>query len=179
MPTVEFSADIFPSVMGYTYGLAGTGSLFNGQTGPVLYTPLLKNSPADQVNMFIAIYKGTKPTTRPSSATVYDSDRLMYFVGGTDFSTSLGPSSLSFSGTTHTCQIITQFVNAQDQSGTATWFALLCRDSSSFGTKHWVTGTVGTSGSGADLIMSNTTITVGQPYKIANLTLTQSSIFTY
>jgi hypothetical protein len=177
MPTVEFSSNAFSTVMGYTYGLAGTGLI--GTVGPALYTPILAHNPGNSVETLIAIYRGTKPTTRPSTASAYDADRLMYFIAGTDFTTSVGPSSVSMSGTTHTCQIITQFVNAQDQSGTATWFALWSRNNSTLATQHWMTGTIGTAGSGADLIMSSTTITLGQPYKIANLTLTQSSIFNY
>lgn len=177
MPTVEFSAGAFPGVMAYFYSLAGTGQIAANR-GPAYYTPILYNSPGQDIYVAIGIYKGTKPTTRPALVSTYDSDRLMSFAANTDFSTSVGPSTLSFSGTTHTCQIITQFVNAQDQSGTATWFALYGRGTS--GTAyHWATGTVGTAGSGADLIMASTAITVGQPYKIANLTLTQSSIFTY
>ena len=177
MPTVEFSPASFASVTGYFYGLAGAG--YTGVTGPIIGTPLLAHSPGNQVNSRIFIYKGTKPTARPTLYSAHDADRLMYFTGSTDYSTSLGPSSLSFAGTTSTLQIVTQFVNAQDQSGTATWFALATYDSSSGGVKHWVTGTIGTAGSGADLIMSDTAITLGQPYKIANLTLTASSVFTY
>jgi hypothetical protein len=102
----------------------------------------------------------------------------MLFSAGTDFTAGVGPVTQSMSGTTHTCQIITQFVNAQYLSGAATWFALASNDASGV-IYHWATGTIGTAGSGADLIMASTAITVGQPYKIANLTLTQSSIFTY
>ena len=71
----------------------------------------------------------------------------------------------------------TQYVAATG-SGTATWFWIATIPNQSNGNYnpastplHQIIGTVGLSGSGADLIMANTTVAAGSTYRIINLQL--------
>lgn len=183
MPTVEFS----PQCLYYTaltmHCMKGYGMPSDNSAASTVATPTLVTQSSYGVYCRINIYKGTRPTTRPSDASIYNVDKLIQFeagdkdAGNNDFSTASG-SSVTLSGTTVTAQIISVF-KAATASGTATWFALVSSNSTFTSVYHWTTGTVGVVGSGADLIISNTNIVSGEQYKIANLTLALSSVFNY
>ena len=173
MPTIEFSSAAHTGVMAHLYSVRGSGSTMNVELQ--YHTPLCEQDTS--VYTDINIYKGTRPTTRQSLMTAVSADLLVRFEVPR-WTATVGPVTQTMVGTTHTLQIISNFTNAS-ASGTATWFAIANYAVSSNTIYGWVTGTVGLPGSGADLIIADTNIVSGQPYKISNLTLTQSSVFTY
>jgi hypothetical protein len=67
-------------------------------------------------------------------------------------------------------------------SGTATWFWWVTRPTYSFDNPdsivHQIFGTVGVTGSGADLEMGSTSVQVGQPYRILNIRINFPSYWT-
>lgn len=80
-----------------------------------------------------------------------------------------------------TPSVITEYQTATG-SGTATWFMFMTRAYSDTGTTapiHRVVGSIGLEGSGADLIMNNTTITAGDSVRVSNLQLSLAGPWTY
>ena len=175
MPTIEFSSVAMTAQMGTMYSVGG--SAYSTTQAANLWTPLLTNGEAGNERVRINAYKGTRPTTRPTLITAFSSDLLVSWAPNL-FTASVGPVTQSMVGTTHTLQIISQLTNAS-ASGAATWFAIANYNTSTNVVYGFVTGSVGLPGSGADLIITDTNIVSGQQYKIANLTLTQTSVFTY
>lgn len=178
MPTVEFSSAMMSSVMDTFYSINGFPNVdIYGDT----FGSRIAIFPANgfyRANCYIGIYGGVRPTTRASSITTHSGSLLVAFSAPSAFSSTVGPVTRAMVDTTHTLQIITNFVTATS-TGTATWFAINQFVQTNNAMNHFITGTVGTTGSGADLIISDTNIVSGQQYKIANLTLTRSSVFTY
>ena len=109
----------------------------------------------------VYIMKGTKPVD-PKIINIPLSDVLL------DFSVSSG--SLLIQPTVNPVVISSTFLPAI-ASGTATWFIIAACNNPGNLVFQSATGDVGTSGSGADLEISNTTVTAGQPYRILNLRL--------
>jgi hypothetical protein len=75
------------------------------------------------------------------------------------------------------CAVTTQYA-AASASGVATWFWWYIADSSG-SIYGQLLGTVGLAGSGADLIMGDTTIISGSNYRIADLRMTMPATYTY
>lgn len=175
MPTIEFSSVAMTYQMGYLYSV--TGGTYSTLNVGAFKIPLcwdVSNSIAR-----IYVFDGVRPTTRPTNLTALLPVRLIEWDGSSTWSSTIGPVTQSLVGTTHTLQI-TSILTTALLSGTATWFAIANHGvNAPYTTYGWVTGTVGLPGSGADLIIADTNIVSGQQYKIANLTLTQSSVFTY
>jgi hypothetical protein len=69
------------------------------------------------------------------------------------------------------------------QAGTATWFWWVSRKSYNYnpqdGIVHQICGTVGVTGSGADLEISSTNVILGNDYRISNLRLQFNTTFTF
>jgi len=107
-----------------------------------------------------------KPYTWNAGAYEY-----VYIWAGTldDWSTSTLLMDSFVYGTTSTDgnnEIIT-YSTSMDQasiSGTATWFSM-----GSSNSNFWVSGTIGTDGSGADLVIGNTTLVANQQYIIGGI----------
>lgn len=175
MPTIEFSSAAMIQQMGEMYSVGGSGYA-PGQTLSIT-TPLCAFNESGNQRVRIIIYKGTRPTTRPTTMATFTPDLLVQYAP-TLWRADAGPVTQTMVGTTHTLQIISNLTNAS-ASGTATWFAIANYDNSTNSVWGFVTGTVGLPGSGADLIIADTNIVSGQQYKIANLTLTQTSVLTY
>ena len=161
-----------------------TSSTSIGSPYPAVSNPVLSSRTGAGLYTRIRIYGGTRPLTRPTDASIYLVDRLVEYraadndPGGSDFSYTQGPVTITSSGSNAVIQVVSLFVNAT-ASGTATWFSLATTNNTSTAVYHWVTGTVGTDGSGADLIITNTSIVSGQPYKITNFTLTIPGVYSY
>jgi hypothetical protein len=81
--------------------------------------------------------------------------------------------------------VLTSIYVAAAQSGTASWFWWLSRPGSGNNTPgntitHQLYGTVGTTGSGADMELPSTTIVSGQNYRFVNLRLALAgTVFTF
>ena len=175
MPTIEFSSVAMSKQMEIMYSVPNLST--TSMPGTTAFrTPLCWES---LVQTRIFALRGTRPTTRPTDLSTISPDILVIWSGTTHWNGDTGPVTMSMVGTTHTIQITSTLTTAQ-LSGTATWFALVNHNTSAPNLVYgWVTGSVGLPGSGADLIIANTNIVSGQSYKIANLTLTQTSVFTY
>lgn len=171
MPTIELSNGAITYTMGHLYYLGGDSTYGGDSLGSLYYTSLLPASSGTSTNR-ISIYKGTRPTVRPTLVTEFSADLLLTW----------DPSSFSYtttvSGTTHTVQMSSSFTNAS-ASGVASWFAIINYSNSTNAISGFVTGSVGTTGSGADLIISDTNVVSGNQYRVSNFALTQSSVFTY
>ena len=181
MPTIEVSAGAFTN---FAYRLTFPA----GVTTPGGNTSLeLKGTPILGVfvngRSVIRIYSGTRDSAWSASSAAIDANKLVEFISSTHYSTTIGPviSTVTGAGTlTMTTQVQTTFAVAT-QSGTASWFMLAVANGNGTGTTLYqkITGTVGVTGSGADLIISDTSITSGQQYKFVDLTFTFPSVFTY
>lgn len=170
MPTIEFSSTAITWTMGHLYYLEGVTTYGGDNVSSAYYTSLLNGSGLSTNR--ISIYKGTRPTVRPTLITEFSANLLLTW----------DPASFNYtttvSGTTHTLQMSSSFTNAS-ASGIASWFAIINYYSSNNGIYGFVTGSVGTTGSGADLIISDTNVVAGNQYRVSNFALTQSSVFTY
>ena len=121
------------------------------------------------------ILKGSVPTNFGglTSWGVRSSDVLL------QFTKAAGEIFLNFPGN-NTVNFNTIYKNAS-ASGTATWFWIMTtRGSGSSGETIFqqMIGTVGTQGSGADMEISSTTVTSGQPYRVIQSTITLPTSWT-
>lgn len=180
MASIELSAGWMTPMP--TRILRNTDTGIAGSTAAAVAGLLPGASPGTgQTGSEMFLMKGTIPST-PTLANVNArlSDVLVRFrhSGGLEWNTysivSSNPVSLT-----------SQFVTA-GASGTASWFwwVVVAAMNSSPGDDgqaltHQVIGTVGLTGSGADLEMVSTAITAGEIYRIANLKILFPSIWTY
>lgn len=116
------------------------------------------------------IMKGTVPATPPVNFNARGGDALLVF---TSTGGSTGSPFTSTGTFANPAVITTNYVNAS-ASGTATWFWILTvqqqagAPDNTQNPPQQVWGTIGVTGSGADLVMSSTSIIAGQPYRIYN-----------
>ena len=110
----------------------------------------LRNAMADAITTFaggagkLRIYSGTRPATGGTATTLLAELTL---------NATFAPAA---SGGVLTLNAVTSDTSA-DNSGTATWFRIVKSD----GTTHVMDGSVGATGSGADLELDNTSIVAG------------------
>lgn len=122
----------------------------------------LRNARLDAISTFagnsgfIRIYDGSRPATGGTATTL---------LAELTCNATFAPSA---SGGTLTLNAITQDSSA-NATGTATWFRLVKSD----GTTHVFDGSVGTSG--ADLNLTTTSITTGQPVQITSAVITEGN----
>lgn len=122
----------------------------------------LRNARLDAISTFagnsgfIRIYDGSRPATGGTATTL---------LAELTCNATFAPSA---SGGTLTLNAITQDSSA-NATGTATWFRLVKSD----GTTHVFDGSVGTSG--ADLNLTTTSITTGQPVQITSAVFTEGN----
>lgn len=185
MPVVEISAGAWTNFANRLTNFTGISPVTGATVTPGFYstTPLLAYSPTGNTLIsVIRIYSGTRQSAWMGTTTSVDANKLVEWKTSTaDYTSAVGPVTYTVTGTsplTTTTQIITS-LNAATASGTASWFLLGVVNNSTTTLYQQITGTVGVPGSGADLIMSTTTIVSGELYKVADLTLTFSSVFTY
>lgn len=192
MAVIEFSAGlmsglpqrvIFPT----TTSSAVISTPINAATNQSYCLPLLPylfyySSTAYPYQSGIIVYQGAVPTDFASLTlwTSRSSDALITY-NNTSAST--------FSSTinvTSNPAVINSTFNTAAASGTATWFRWMVAISSSVGSlespnviMHQIIGTVGATGSGADLELPSTSIVSGQSYRIQNLRIQFPSSWTY
>lgn len=132
----------------------------------------------------ILIMKGTKPTAPIASMAAYLSDVLITF-DSTYWTSGSGSDDFGLSQGGNPYTLATIF-KAAAQAGTATWFILLTSELSAGNTYATATqplqqiiGTVGTTGSGADMTLSDVNIVSGTQYRIYNFRLAIPTSWTY
>jgi len=127
---------------------------------------------------WIGIYQGAVPTdfTGLTTQQSRNADRLIFLQN--NGSTTFWQTSVF---TTNPVVINSTYVTAT-VSGTATWFRLLVGNSSIAGgtlVVYQIIGTVGATGSGADLEIPSTAIVSGRAYRIQNLRIQFPSSWSY
>ena len=124
----------------------------------------------------LVIYQGVKPT---HANHMYGNSNVSQYLIVYD----------SFSGDTvqtdNTMETALNYVNAA-ASGEATWFAFrgyFSANTNAFATgvefRYSVIGDVGLPGSGADLVISNTTVVAGTPYNVGPFKMTLPQTYTF
>lgn len=181
MATIEFSPAMalraYRNVFPYQDGPANGGSTGGGAV-PSYDSSGFLNTGSSLYNA-IYICKGTRPTTLQANLSSFTPDVLVTFTAGTHYSHTTGPITQGLTGTTFWTEVKTTFASAS-ANGLATYFAILTwGGTGSNPIYQQTTGTVGLAGSGADLIISNTTIVSGTLYRVTQLRLEISTIWTY
>jgi hypothetical protein len=113
---------------------------------------------------YLALCKGTVPVAHPANYTEQNANFLcQWYDGGNNNGT-------AFDLTTNVGDVTTIITRpvAAGAGGTATWFWLWSGPSFGYAANvaHSIIGTVGGPGSGADLIIPNTTVVAGLQYRI-------------
>jgi hypothetical protein len=175
MATIDLSAGFMSGLPGrvFRYGENTTTNNLTSTSGLLMIGQQTYGAP----QAYITLMKGTAPTdfSTLTSFAARSADVLATFaVSNADFSPSqigVNPSIIS-----------TVYSNAT-ASGTATWFWWTVRPSYSFDNPnsivHQLIGTVGVTGSGADLEMGSTSIVIGNPYRILNIRISFPSTWTF
>ena len=180
MATIEFSPAMalraYRNVFPYQDG-PGQGGLSGGGPSAFYESSGFLNTGSGLSNA-IYICKGTRPTTLQANLSSFTPDVLVTFTAGTHYSHTTGPITQGLTGTTFWTEVKTTFASAS-ANGLATYFAILTWGGASNPIYQQTTGTVGLAGSGADLIISNTTIVSGTLYRVTQLRLEISTIWTY
>jgi hypothetical protein len=189
MATIEFSAGLMSGLPArMTSPTTAQVSISNASNDPYIYNmvPLMPyaywvNSIADWYfyQSFIAIYKGTVPTDF-STLTAYNSRSADVLVS---YTVARANNFINSSGFSSNPVIINSLFQTATASGTATWFRL-CTYSGTNTTPanliiHQIVGTIGATGSGADLEMGDVNIVSGKNYKISNLRIQFPSVWNY
>lgn len=170
MPTIEFSSALsntIPTAM-FGVGVVNLSQPWFGHNVPLFSYAQASSYP----DVFLRIMQGSVPTDFSTLTTAISrqSDRLMTFSGNIWTMTS----------SANPATIVSSSYATASASGTATWFLLQHTTSGSTTTfLHQMLGTVGATGSGADLEISNTNIVSGQFYRINSLKLGFPSSYTY
>lgn len=184
MPTIEFSAEAangsnfaaYKNFWNYNGGPASGGVTGTGGSGLVDGFSFLTGDSTNANRIIIC--KGVKPTSIPALYTSITPDVLVTFEPNTHYSNAVGNITQGLTGTTFWTEVKTTFANAS-ASGAATWFGIVNYQSSSSTMVNLITGTVGTTGSGADMVISDTNIVSGLPYRVLQLRFEMSTIWTY
>lgn len=161
MPTINISAAFtLAAAIAPIYGGSNTSVSGVSSTG---FIPDPASSTATWRPNF-AICKGTIPGTHPTTYTARSADFLVWFADPGNTAGTMFSSSTNDNDTT---TIITMPV-AASASGTASWFWYWTGTSTGYSANvdKSVIGSIGGPGSGADLIISSTTITTGLQYKV-------------
>lgn len=174
MPTISFSQDFIQSSETTNNSV---GRMIN--YGTIRVPCLLSWAGSTRFNTeyqgYISIMKGTVPSTLTfTDFNQRSSDSLCSFT-----TSNFSPSSSTYY--LNPAVIGTIYV-AAGASGTATWFWWYIRtgyDGVGTGIVQQLAGTVGVTGSGADLEVPSTTITSGQLLRITNLRLRLPTTYTY
>lgn len=168
--TIEFSAGMMAGLPGriFRYGENVGTSHVAAITGLLMSGGDSYGSPGARMTLM----KGAVPAL--SSLTSYTSRNADVLVEFVVRSGQMAPTQ----PTVNPSVISTTYADAT-QAGTATWFWWTVRPvyigDSPNNIIHQIVGTVGLPGSGADLIMQNTNIDVGSPYRILNLRISYQS----
>lgn len=186
MAVVELSAGIMSGLPArIIYPGTGVGGPQNGQQFDYCSMPLIPyafsfnvgGGGAYNVTGLINIYQGTVPTDF-STLTAFNSRSADVLVSFNTTTAGLFTSTVNTS--TNPSLIATAYQNAS-ATGTATWFRWFTYNGTSGSNAliHQIIGTVGATGSGADLEISSTSIVSGRAYRIQTLRIQFPSSFTY
>ena len=176
MQTFEFSRPALEDAMRRFYGMPGTST---GSSGGAWYAAIFSGHPANSSRSVLRVYKGTRPVTRPATSAVHAADALVTWTAAYEFSASVGACSYSWDTVNHKHHLnFNTIYQVATGTGVATWFSISLENDSG-PIFHWMTGSVGTIGSGEDLVLDDVNITTGGNYKVSNLIICQSPVLTY
>jgi hypothetical protein len=178
MGFIRMSPDFIPNMVNYFTML---GQSTTSTAAPITSRGMLVSHAmsSGEVGARLAIFKGTVPVdfSTLTSFNAKASDLLITY-DATAGTSSTGINQFTGSqGSVNPMVITTTYVNAT-ATGTATWFWWFTTPMS--GGSVWnntvvpynqIVGTVGTTGSGADLTIPSVAITTGSPYRIFNYRL--------
>jgi hypothetical protein len=178
MPTnIEMSPAFVTGFVTRMFGQSTRTTTTTASTTPLLTDFWGGGYPGAQPS--ILIMKGTPPAdfSTLTSYSARSSDILVSFTKpGSPTGSNAAPFELSTT-TVNPATIQTDYA-AATASGTATWFWWIVRPASVLGVLspsdallQQITGTVGITGSGADLEIPDTTIVSGSPYRVLNFRL--------
>lgn len=160
------------------------GNVHVGSVG--LLTGTATNNPGLQASAMINIMGGSVPTSLTGLSSYADrsADVLASFTTPYGIDVPAGVQDFTMVFTNINPVIVSSNYKEASGSGTATWFRWMVVTRPQ-GTQppdtmiHQIIGTVGLSGSGADLEMDDTAIVAGNQYRISSLRLLFPSTFTY
>lgn len=188
MAVVELSAGIMSGLPARLVWPTTANCTTTGSSNFYNWIPLLpynfyiggyQGSASYQTTGTINVYQGTVPSDL-STLTAYNSRSADVLVIFNCTSPGLYTSTINVS--VNPAFISTAYTNAT-ATGTATWFRWYTynssQDSPQFQIMHQIIGTVGATGSGADLEISSTSIVSGRAYRIQTLRIQFPSSFTY
>jgi hypothetical protein len=176
MQTFEFSRDAMEDAMRKFYAIPGTG---RPSSGGAWYAAIFSGHPSNLSRSVLRVYKGTLPVTRPATSAVHAADALVTWTATSEFSASVGACSYSWDTVNHKHHLnFNTIYSVATGTGVATWFSMSLENSTGQ-IYHWITGSVGTNGSGEDLVLDDVNVTTGGNYKVSNLIICQSPVFTY
>ena len=178
MGFIRMSPDFIPNTVTYFTML---GQSTTSTVAPITSRGMLVSHAASpgEIGARLAIFKGTVPVdfSGLTSFNAKSSDLLLTY-DATSGSSSTGINQFTGSQASINPMVITTtYVNAT-ATGTATWFWWFTTPLSGFNIfnntvvpYNQIVGTVGITGSGADLTIPSTAITLGSPYRIFNYRL--------
>ena len=183
MPTLEMSSAF---ATGYVTRMLGKGADIQGGATPATTPLMAQSSPGGYgsfgTTMILMVLKGAVPTnfSTLTDLSVRSADVLMtFYTTAGDFTPSIANVNPGIINTTY---------RASTAAGTATWFWWVTRrlgDGAGGVYTEYTTpinqmfGTVGVTGSAADLEIPDTNIVSGLPYRITNLRLNFPTTWTY
>lgn len=166
MPTIELSPGFVSG--GYL------PRLFTSSAGSQISTASLTGPNSTNSTYWFRIYQGSVPTdfSTLTAETSRSSDLLINWEA-----TGNAGYYLSASAASNPC-LLSTLSKAASASGTATWFRSLVVSNTNVMLQQFI-GTVGLSGSGADLEIDSTTIVSGNSYRVTNLRIQMPTSWTY
>ena len=181
MATIDMSPAFINAFNNRVFGITSNSTTLNGSTNSFISAGY--SSPGYGCSV-MAIMQGSVPSnfSTLTSFSARSSDALVIFVPGAGTIGDFSPSNTSANPA-----LISTVYKTATQAGTATWLWWLVvsgQTASPFYTTstapiHQMIGTIGTSGSGADFIMSSTTISTSFQYRVVNLQLSIPTPWTY
>lgn len=139
------------------------------------------------MNIHAAMYSGTAPTgfgDLDNNNSIPSGTAILWSSSSSSSSGIWTTPTVTNGGTDASATFTSSFTTAS-ASGTASWFRIWTNNqtahdsASSMATFGQIVGTIGTSGSGADLILPATNIVSGKSYKIDGLKLQLATDYTY
>ena len=173
MSTIDVSPSLQNTINNNMFGALSSASV-QGNSGNVSWTQNWYQSAAGDPCCIMAIMQGSVPSnfSTLTSFSARSSDVLVSFFPAITSQGDFSPSITSANPAT-----ISTVYKTATQAGTATWLWWLITQTqatspyynSSATLYHQMIGTVGATGSGADFIMSSTTISTSYQYRVLNL----------
>lgn len=188
MPTIEMSPGMASGISERMLTLGDIAAVYSNIAGSGLLVAGSVGMGTNGMCSYLYLMKGAVPTDFPATVGDRFADVLCAFAVNADSGANGGHFSIT-NQSVNPCIITTRYV-AATQTGEATWFWLLSVRADDSGVAYapprlnvapaqQIIGTVGETGSGADLIIGDTNLTQGKEYRILNLRLQFPTSWTY